>query len=79
MATEGLAEAYNIAQALGRREDGSTGQPIRLGPKDVLVLDEASQVGTEDLAALVAIVRAAGARLVRSWDGASWGRSRPGV
>ena len=26
MATEGLAEAFNVAQVLGRREDGSTGR-----------------------------------------------------
>ena len=32
MATEGLAEAYNVAQALGRREDGSTGRQLELGP-----------------------------------------------
>ena len=78
MATEGLAEAYNIAQALGRREDGSTGQPIRRGPKDVLVLDEASQVGTQDLAALLAIVRAAGARLVMVGDTAQLGAVEAG-
>ena len=78
MATEGLAEAYNIAQALGRREDGSTGQPIRLGPRDVLVLDEASQVGTQDLAALLAIVRAGGARLIMVGDTAQLGAVEAG-
>ena len=31
MAAEGLAEAYNVAQALGRREDGSTGRQLELG------------------------------------------------
>ena len=31
MATEGLAEAFNVAQALGRREDGSTGRQLQLG------------------------------------------------
>ena len=73
MAAEGLAEAYNVAQALGRREDGSTGRPIGLGPRDVLVLDEASQVATKDVAALQALVRAAGARLVMVGDTAQLG------
>ena len=46
MAAEGLAEAYNVAQALGRREDGSTGRQLELGTRDVMVIDEASQVST---------------------------------
>ena len=73
MATEGLAEAYNVAQALGRREDGSTGRTLQLGPRDVVVIDEATQVSTEDLAALQALARAAGARVVLVGDTAQLG------
>ena len=78
MATEGLAEAYNVAQALGRREDGSTGRQLELGVRDVLVIDEASQVSTEDLAALVALARRTGARLVLVGDTAQLGAVEAG-
>ncbi len=73
MTTEGLAEAVNVAQALGRREDGSTGRTLQLGPRDVVVIDEATQVSTEDLAALQALARAAGARVVLVGDTAQLG------
>ena len=73
MATEGLVEAVNVAQALGRREDGSTGRTLQLGPRDVVVIDEATQVSTEDLAALQALARAAGARVVLVGDTAQLG------
>ena len=78
MATEGLAEAYNVAQALGRREDGSTGRQLELGARDVLVIDEASQVCTADLAALVALARRTGARLVLVGDTAQLGAVEAG-
>ena len=78
MAAEGLAEAYNVAQALGRREDGSTGRQLELGVRDVLVIDEASQVCTEDLAALVALARRTGARLVLVGDTAQLGAVEAG-
>ena len=78
MATEGLAEAYNVAQALGRREDGSTGRQLQLGRRDVVVIDEASQVSTEDLAALVALARRTGARLVLVGDTAQLGAVEAG-
>ena len=51
MKTEGLAEAYNIAQFLGKcRDSGKLRHPVHVGPADKLVIDEASQVGTADLA-----------------------------
>ena len=78
MAAEGLAEAVNVAQALGRREDGSTGRQLELGPRDVVVIDEASQVCTEDLAALVALARRTGARLVLVGDTAQLGAVEAG-
>ena len=78
MAAEGLAEAYNVAQALGRREDGSTGRQLELGVRDVVVIDEASQVCTEDLAALVALARRTGARLVLVGDTAQLGAVEAG-
>ena len=78
MAAEGLAEAYNVAQALGRREDGSTGRQLELGVRDVMVIDEASQVCTGDLAALVALARRTGARLVLVGDTAQLGAVEAG-
>jgi hypothetical protein len=78
MAAEGLAEAYNVAQALGRREDGSTGRQLELGVRDVLVIDEASQVCTGDLAALVGLARRTGARLVLVGDTAQLGAVEAG-
>jgi conjugative relaxase-like TrwC/TraI family protein len=78
MTTEGLAEAYNVAQALGRREDGSTGRQLELGVRDVVVIDEASQVCTGDLAALVALARRTGARLVLVGDTAQLGAVEAG-
>jgi conjugative relaxase-like TrwC/TraI family protein len=51
MTTEGLPEAYNIAQFLGKcRDSGRLRHPVRVGPADKLVIDEAGQVGTADLA-----------------------------
>ena len=78
MTAEGLAEAYNVAQALGRRQDGSTGRQLDLGRRDVLVIDEASQVCTGDLAALVALARRTGARLVLVGDTAQLGAVEAG-
>jgi len=51
MKTEGLAEAYNIARFLGKCADsGKLRHPVHVGPADKLVIDEAGQVGTRDLA-----------------------------
>ena len=51
MAAEGLPEACNIARFLGKCPDsGQLRHPVHLGPADKLVIDEAGQVGTADLA-----------------------------
>jgi AAA domain len=51
MTTEGLPEAYNIAQFLGKcRDSDRLRHPVQVGPADKLVIDEAGQVGTADLA-----------------------------
>jgi len=51
MKTEGLSEAYNIAQFLGKCPDSDRlRHPVHVGPADKLVIDEAGQVGTADLA-----------------------------
>ena len=73
MATEGMTQAVNVAQFLGRLEDGGSRGAMRLTPQDVVVVDEASQVSTEDLAAVLAVVRAAGARAILTGDTAQLG------
>jgi conjugative relaxase-like TrwC/TraI family protein len=73
MAAEGMTQAVNVAQFLGRLEDGGSRGAMHLTPQDVVVVDEASQVCTEDLAALVAVVRAAGARAILTGDTAQLG------
>ena len=61
---EGLAESYNIAEFLGKTEgSGELRRPVPLHAGDVLVLDEASQVGTADLALVQEAAQQAGARL----------------
>ena len=51
MTTEGLPEASNIAQFLGKcRDSDRLRHPVQVGPADKLVIDEAGQVGTADLA-----------------------------
>ena len=78
MAAEGLAEAYNIAQFLGRLEDGGSKGAMRVGPRDVVVIDEASQVSTTDLAAIQAVARAGGARVILTGDTAQLGAVEAG-
>ena len=73
MAAEGMTQAVNVAQFLGRLEDGGSRGAMRLTPQDVVVVDEASQVSTEDLAAVLAVVRAAGARAILTGDTAQLG------
>ena len=63
LAYEGLAESYNIAEFLGKIEDSDElRRPIPLHQDDVLVLDEASQLSTADLAMLEEAARQAGRR-----------------
>ena len=69
LASEGLAESYNIAQFLGKIEGSDElRRPVPLHRDDVLVLDEASQLSTTDLAMVQETARAAGARLVLVGD-----------
>jgi ATP-dependent exoDNAse (exonuclease V) alpha subunit len=72
MADEGMTQAVNVAQSLGRLEDGGSRGAMRLTCRDVVV-DEASQVCTADLAAILAVVRAAGARAILTGDTAQLG------
>ena len=63
MAGEGMTEAYNIARFLGRVKDSdATRGHIPVHDNDVLVLDEASQIGTADLVAIWQILEKTGAR-----------------
>ena len=67
--SEGLAESYNIAAFLGKTPGShELRRPVPLHENDVLVLDEASQLSTTDLAMIQEAARAAGARLVLAGD-----------
>ena len=69
LASEGLAESYNIAEFLGKIEGSDKlRRPVPLHQDDVLVLDEASQLSTTDLAMVLESARTAGARLVLVGD-----------
>jgi hypothetical protein len=66
---EGLAESYNIAEFLGKTPGcDALRRPVPLHENDVLVLDEASQLATTDLAMIQEAARAAGARLILAGD-----------
>jgi hypothetical protein len=61
MTTEGLPEAYNIARLLGKcRDSDRLRHPVHVGPADKLVIDEAGQVGTADLALIQQVAGPAG-------------------
>jgi TrwC relaxase/AAA domain len=69
LASEGLAESYNIAEFLGKIEGSDQlRRPVPLHENDVLVLDEASQLSTTDLAMVQEAARQARARLVLVGD-----------
>jgi AAA domain-containing protein/TrwC relaxase len=69
LASEGLAESYNIAQFLGKIEGSDElRRPVPLHRDDVLVLDEASQLSTTYLAMVQETARATGARQVLVGD-----------
>jgi hypothetical protein len=69
LAHEGLAESYNIAEFLGKTEGTSElRRPVPLHRDDVLVLDEASQLATADLAMIAEAARQAGARVIATGD-----------
>jgi ATP-dependent exoDNAse (exonuclease V) alpha subunit len=74
VAHEGLAESYNIAQFLGKTEGSSElRRPIPLHRDDVLVLGEASQLDTADLALITEAACQAGARVIATGDTAQLG------
>jgi len=76
---EGLAESYNIAQFLGKIEGSDQlRRPIPLHQDDVLVLDEASQLDTADLAMITQAARQAGARIIATGDTAQLGAVQAG-
>ena len=69
LASEGLAESYNIAEFLGKIEGSDElRRPVPLHENDVLVVDEASQLSTTDLAMVQEAARTAEARLVLVGD-----------
>ena len=71
---EGLAESYNIAEFLGKTEGSDElRRPVPLHRDDVLVLDEASQLSTTDLAMIQEAARHAGARITATGDTAQLG------
>ena len=76
---EGLAESYNIAEFLGKVEgSGELRRPVPLHQDDVLVLDEASQLSTADLAMIGEAARQAGARIIATGDTAQLGAVEAG-
>ena len=76
---EGLAESYNIAEFLGKVEDSDElRRPIPLHQDDVLVLDEASQLATADLAMIGEAARQAGTRIIATGDTAQLGAVEAG-
>ena len=76
---EGLAESYNIAEFLGKIEGSDElRRPVPLHPDDVLVLDEASQLATADLAMIEEAARQAGARIIATGDTAQLGAVEAG-
>jgi TrwC relaxase/AAA domain len=79
LAHEGLAESYNIAAFLGKTEGtDELRRPIPLHRDDVLVLDEASQLSTADLAMIGEAARQAGARIIATGDTAQLGAVEAG-
>jgi hypothetical protein len=79
LAHEGLAESYNIAEFLGKTEGSDElRRPVPLHQDDVLVLDEASQLSTSDLAMIGEAARRAGARVVATGDTAQLGAVEAG-
>ena len=76
---EGLAESYNIAQFLGKVEGSDElRRLVPLHQDDVLVLDEASQLSTADLAMIGEAAQQAGARIIATGDTAQLGAVEAG-
>ena len=69
LTAEGLTESHNFARFLGRIKDSDQARghmPVRRG--DLLVVDEASMVSTEDLAAVEEIATRRGAKILLTGD-----------
>ena len=79
LASEGLAESYNIAEFLGKVEGSDElRRPVPLHENDVLVLDEAGQLSTADLAMIGQAAWQAGARVTATGDTAQLGAVEAG-
>jgi conjugative relaxase-like TrwC/TraI family protein len=65
----GVPESYNTAQFLGHlpSQRGARG-PVRLGPGDLVLIDEASMVANPDLADVITQAAADGAKVVLAGD-----------
>jgi conjugative relaxase-like TrwC/TraI family protein len=69
LAGEGLTSAVNIAKFLGKIKDSAESgghMPVYAG--DVLVVDEATQVSTEDMLRVTQIARRSGAQVIGTGD-----------
>ena len=60
--------AANLARFLGKQPDGTTGRRTEVGARDVIVLDEASQVATADWLHLADAAARSGARIIAVGD-----------
>ena len=79
MAGEGLSAAFNIAKFLGKiKGSHKTRGHMEVYPGDVLVVDEATQVSTEDALRIVQIARRCGAMVVGTFDPAQLGAVEAG-
>ena len=68
-AADAPMETYNLAQFLGKLKDSDeTREHVPVYPGDVLVVDEASQVSTEDALRVVQIARRCGAVVIGTFD-----------
>jgi conjugative relaxase-like TrwC/TraI family protein len=74
MAGEGLTTAFNIAKFLGKiKGSDETRGHMEIYPGDVLVVDEATQVSTEDALRIVQVARQSGAMVIGAFDPAQLG------
>ena len=62
------ALSYNLARFLGKTPGGATVNPVEVGPRDVILVDEAGQVDTADWLKLQATADHSGARIVPVGD-----------
>jgi hypothetical protein len=78
LAGEGMTEAYNIAKFLGKIKDSDqTRSHVPVHEGNVIVVDEATQVSTDDALRIVQIARSAGAAVVGAFDPEQLGAARP--